>query len=82
MQEIRDAGFDTQQDEWSAGVSSIAVPVFGAGDRPVAALSVSPPTIRFEPKPWIDPLFATADGLSVLLKSMAVGASELAGMSR
>jgi DNA-binding IclR family transcriptional regulator len=82
MQEIRDAGFETQQDEWSPGVSSIAVPVFGVGDHPVAALSVSPPTIRFEPKPWIDPLFRTADALSVLLKSMAVGPRQLAGMSR
>jgi IclR family acetate operon transcriptional repressor len=80
IREIRDAGYETQRDEWSAGVSSIAVPVFGAAGQPVAALSVSTPTIRFEPAPWVEPLFRTADQLTVLLQQMAVGAGHLAAM--
>ena len=82
VQEIRDAGYEVQRDEWSPGVASIAVPVFGIAGPPVAALSVSTPTTRFAPEPWVEPLRRTADQLSVLLQQMAVGSGQLAAMIR
>lgn len=82
MQEIRDAGYETQRDEWSVGISSIAVPVFGATGAPVAALSVSTPTTRFEPEAWIEPLFHTADELKVLLQQLATTRAHLAHLAQ
>ena len=81
VQEIRDAGYEIQRDEWSPGSASIAVPVFGAAGMIVAALSVTTPTTRFTPERWVEPLLSTADQLTILLQQMAIGASQLFGMS-
>lgn len=79
---IRDAGFETQCDEWADGVSSIAVPVFAASGAPAAALSVSSPSSRFDPEPWTAPLRRTAETLTVMLQSMALEAVHLTGIPR
>jgi DNA-binding IclR family transcriptional regulator len=80
VQEIRDSGYEVQRDEWSPGSASIAVPVFGAGDIVVAALSVTTPTTRFTPERWVEPLLKTADQLTLLLRQMAIGTSQLSVM--
>ncbi|GAA4555533.1 IclR family transcriptional regulator [Pseudonocardia xishanensis] len=78
MQEIRDAGYETQQDEWAVEVSSIAVPVFGLSGAPVAALSVSSPSVRFAPDGWVAPLVATGEQLTILIQQMSMTRAHLA----
>lgn len=46
LQQVRDRGFATATDELEVGLSAVAAPVFGAGARCIAALSISGPTLR------------------------------------
>jgi len=78
LKALRAMGYETQRDEWAAGVSSIAAPVFGITQVAVAAVSVSTPTSRFDPEPWIEPLLHTTDELKRLLLQVQAGPSHLA----
>lgn len=75
---IRRRGYDTQRDEWAAGVSSTAVVVNDRHGRPIAALSVSAPTTRYSEESWITELAETAHTLEEILCS--VPSSALAEM--
>jgi DNA-binding IclR family transcriptional regulator len=46
LQRVRARGWATSIDELELGLSALAAPVFGPGDTPIAALSISGPTAR------------------------------------
>lgn len=74
---IRADGYESQRDEWAVGVSAIAAPVFGIGDRIVGSVSITWPTSRFDPDPWVRSLLATAEELTRLAQSMALSVRHL-----
>jgi IclR family transcriptional regulator, acetate operon repressor len=43
---VREQGYATAIDELEVGLAGLAAPVFGAGDRAIAALAISGPTLR------------------------------------
>jgi DNA-binding IclR family transcriptional regulator len=49
-QAIRARGYAVAIDELEHGLAALAAPVFGPGGDPVAALSISGPTIRLTPE--------------------------------
>ncbi|MBB5167531.1 IclR family transcriptional regulator [Mycobacterium sp. AZCC_0083] len=81
LRDIRDAGYEIQRDEWAAGISSIAAPVFGVTGAPVAAVSISSPSSRFDPQPLIEPLLHIANELGRLLLQVQAGPGHLARMA-
>jgi DNA-binding IclR family transcriptional regulator len=50
LEVIRQRGFGMDNEEYTPGVRCVAVPIRDHGGRAVAAMSVSVPTIRFDPK--------------------------------
>ena len=64
--EIRRRGYATTIDELEVGLSAIAAPVLGANQVAIAALSISGPTARLEPR---------IDELAPLLKTEAANLS-------
>jgi DNA-binding IclR family transcriptional regulator len=46
----RSRGYGVDAEEYTVGVRCVAVPLFDHEARPVASLSVSVPTVRFDPK--------------------------------
>ena len=49
LQHVRRRGFSIDNEEYTLGIRCVAVPIFDVSRRPVAALSVSVPAIRFTP---------------------------------
>jgi hypothetical protein len=66
LQTIRDAGYGTDDEEYTIGVRCVAVPVRDQRGQVIAAMSVSVPVIRFDEE-------SSARALALLMK----GASEL-----
>ena len=50
LAEVRVAGLAREDEEVVPGLSCVAVPIFGASGRPVAALSLSMPTAKLDPR--------------------------------
>jgi IclR family transcriptional regulator, acetate operon repressor len=48
IEQVRRDGFATAVDELEVGLSGLAAPVFGAGRKALAALSISGPTLRLD----------------------------------
>ncbi len=47
LQRIRTEGYAVSTGEWDEGVTSLAAPIFGPGDRVVASINISGPSLRF-----------------------------------
>ena len=71
IEPIRRDGFAVQDQEVAAGLRSVSVPVFGAGDRPVAAINIAVAVNRHDVAslrgPLLDALSATAKDISLRL---------------
>lgn len=69
----RAQGYAIQDEEVAAGLRSVAVPVFGAGDAPVAAINIAVAAARHDlatlEGPLLDALRATADSVSQRLRA-------------
>ncbi|MFQ5577975.1 MAG: IclR family transcriptional regulator C-terminal domain-containing protein, partial [Anaerolineae bacterium] len=50
LAEVREQGYAVVHEEFEAGFSSVAAPVFNHAGQAVAAVSVSGPTYRMEPE--------------------------------
>jgi IclR family acetate operon transcriptional repressor len=48
IEQVRRDGYATAVDELEVGLSGLAAPVFGAGQKALAALSISGPTLRLD----------------------------------
>jgi DNA-binding IclR family transcriptional regulator len=46
MERIRQTGYSVNRGEWRSAVRGLAAPIFGAGNRPVAAIGLSGPRAR------------------------------------
>jgi DNA-binding IclR family transcriptional regulator len=64
LQSIRDAGYGTDEEEYTIGVRCVAVPVRDQQGRAIAAMSVSVPIIRFDDQ-------ISARALALLLEAMS-----------
>lgn len=72
---IRQEGIAFDDQEAAPGLNCVAVPVFGAGGRPLAALSVSGPVAGFDPRAQAAPLRRVAHAASVALQRSGVGST-------
>ena len=54
LEEVRANGYAVDNMEHEFGIRCVAVPVFGSGGQVIAAVSVSGPSLRFDPKAIID----------------------------
>lgn len=50
LQRIRTDGYAVSTGEWDEGITSLAAPIFGLGDRVVASINISGPSFRFGPQ--------------------------------
>jgi len=70
---IRAEGYALQDQEVAIGLRSVSVPVFGAGDAPVAAINIAVAANRHEVAdlrgPLLDALRATAQDISLRLRA-------------
>ena len=63
---IRAQGYARQIDEFVDGIAAVATPIFDAGDRPLAALSIAGPVARFDEDAWSRLLLPAAGEMSRL----------------
>jgi IclR family acetate operon transcriptional repressor len=63
---IREQGFAKQTEEFVEGISAVATPVFAAGGRALAALSIAGPSSRFDEVNWSALLLPAARSMSEL----------------
>jgi DNA-binding IclR family transcriptional regulator len=62
--QIRATGVAHEREESSLGLGCVGAPVFGTGNRLVAAMSVAAPTSRYSPKSLASVVLSTSRGLS------------------
>jgi DNA-binding IclR family transcriptional regulator len=63
---IREQGYAKQTEEFVEGISAVATPVFAAGGRALAALSIAGPSSRFDEANWSALLLPAARSMSEL----------------
>jgi IclR family acetate operon transcriptional repressor len=63
---IRERGYAKQEEEFVEGISAVATPVFAAGGRALAALSIAGPSSRFDEVRWSADLLPAARHMSEL----------------
>jgi DNA-binding IclR family transcriptional regulator len=63
---IREHGYAKQEEEFVEGISAVATPVFAAGGRALAALSIAGPSSRFDEASWSALLLPAARHMSEL----------------
>jgi IclR family acetate operon transcriptional repressor len=63
---IREQGYAKQTEEYVEGISAVAAPVFAAGGRALAALSIAGPSSRFDEVNWSALLLPAARSMSEL----------------
>jgi DNA-binding IclR family transcriptional regulator len=63
---IREQGYAKQTEEFVEGISAVATPVFAAGGRALAALSIAGPSSRFDEANWSALLLPAARTMSEL----------------
>jgi DNA-binding IclR family transcriptional regulator len=63
---IRERGYAKQTEEYVEGISAVATPVFTAGGRALAALSIAGPSSRFDEVNWSALLLPAARSMSEL----------------
>jgi DNA-binding IclR family transcriptional regulator len=63
---IRERGYAKQTEEFVEGISAVATPVFDAGGRALAALSIAGPSSRFDEANWSGLLLPAARSMSEL----------------
>jgi DNA-binding IclR family transcriptional regulator len=66
LRQIRERGYASQLEEFVDGIAALAAPVFDAGGRALAALSIAGPIGRFDEATWATLLLPTARGMSQL----------------
>lgn len=79
LQEIKRKGYATDKEEYSLGLSCIAVPVRGRMGKAIAAISVAFPTYRFpktaaEENRIVEELLRTAEKISFVFRSGGLNA--------
>lgn len=66
LEQVRAQGFAAQSDEFVDGIAAVAAPVFAAGGKMLAALSIAGPAARFEEARWVELLLPAAAEMSRL----------------
>ena len=62
-----ETGVAFEREESALGIQCVAAPVLDAGDRPLAAISLTGPVGRFRPEEHVDAVRAAARGLGALV---------------
>jgi DNA-binding IclR family transcriptional regulator len=75
LAEVRERGFARNDDEYTVGISGLATGVVDGTGAVAYALSIAGPTHRFRPDDWIEPMRATADAMSKVLRGLAPAVS-------
>jgi IclR family KDG regulon transcriptional repressor len=75
LMRIRQEGIAFDEQESAPGLTCLAAPVFGAADRPMAALSVSGPYGVFDPRKHASSLRRVAHAASQALQRAGVGST-------
>ncbi|MCJ0904308.1 IclR family transcriptional regulator [Rhodococcus sp. ARC_M6] len=63
LNRIAEIGVAFEREESAPGIACVAAPVFGPGDKLVAAISVTGPTSRFRPESQVAAVRTAAEGL-------------------
>jgi IclR family acetate operon transcriptional repressor len=63
---VRERGYARQAEEFVDGIGAVAAPVFAAGGRVLAALSIAGPVARFDEEAWAGLLLPVASQMSQL----------------
>ena len=71
LDRVAETGVAFEYEESAVGIACIAAPVLDVDDRPVAAISVTGPAIRFRPESHIRFLKAAAAGTAALVRRSA-----------
>jgi IclR family transcriptional regulator, acetate operon repressor len=66
LKQVRAQGFAGQSDEFVDGIAAVAAPVYAAGGKVLAALSIAGPAARFDEARWVDLLLPAAAEMSLL----------------
>jgi IclR family transcriptional regulator, KDG regulon repressor len=75
LMRIRREGIAFDDQEAAPGLSCVAVPLFGAGGRPVAAVSLSGPSDGYDPRAQVPTVRRVAHAASQALHRAGVGSS-------
>jgi DNA-binding IclR family transcriptional regulator len=73
LERVRETGIAYEHEESAVGIVCVAAPVLDSDDRPVAALSVTGPAIRFRPESAAPAVRAAAAGVAAVLGRRTVG---------
>jgi DNA-binding IclR family transcriptional regulator len=67
LERVRETGVAFEHEESAVGIVCVAAPVLDADDRPLAAISVTGPAIRFRPDAAATAVRAAASGVAAVL---------------
>jgi DNA-binding IclR family transcriptional regulator len=67
LRTVVETGIAFEREESALGITCLAAPVLGAGDAPLAAISVTGPVTRFRPEAHVPAVRAAAAALGTTI---------------